>query len=216
MCSSDLLPRIPAVFPPKEKARPLDDSEFNNMACNYKSAEGMADDLEKKFREEEQLGRMVPTTLGRLKADFPDRTPLVAAMGAIRKPNGDVRPLHDGTHFVQLNNQIIFQDQLQYPGPEDAAHMVRHIQEEQEAVFALSADIASAHRLVKIRRRDWPLLGCKARSADKTIWINCVGTLGFPRLLTGGADCSLVLGAWQLTSCNSRIGGNWFMLTTCI
>ena len=172
------LPRIPAVFPPKEKARPLDDSEFNNMACNYKSAEGMADDLEKKFREEEQLGRMVPTTLGRLKADFPDRTPLVAAMGAIRKPNGDVRPLHDGTHFVQLNNQIIFQDQLQYPGPEDAAHMVRHIQEEQEAVFALSADIASAHRLVKIRRRDWPLLGCKARSEDKTIWINCVGTFG--------------------------------------
>lgn len=172
------LPRIPAIFPQKEKARPLDDSEFNSMACNYKSAEGMADDLEKKFQEEEQLGRMVPTTLGRLKTDFPDRTPLVAAMGAIRKPNGDVRPLHDGTHFVQLNNQIVFQDQLQYPGPEDAAHMVRHIQEEQEAVFALSADIASAHRLVKIRKRDWPLLGCKARSDDKTIWINCVGTFG--------------------------------------
>ena len=56
--------------------------------------------------------------------------------------------------------------------------MVRHIQEEQEAVFPLSADIASAHRLVKIRRRDWPLLGCKARSEDKTIWINCVGTFG--------------------------------------
>ena len=172
------LPRVPSVFPKKEKARPLDDSEFNSMACNYKSAEGMAEDLEKKFREEEQLGRMVPTTLGRLKTDFPDRPPLVAAMGAIRKPNGDVRPLHDGTHFVQLNNQIVFQDQLQYPGPEDAAHLVRHIQEEQEAAFALSADISSAHRLVKIRRHDWPLLGCKARSDDKTIWINCVGTFG--------------------------------------
>ena len=56
--------------------------------------------------------------------------------------------------------------------------MVRHMQEEQEAAFALSADISSAHRLVKIRRHDWPLLGCKARSDDKTIWINCVGTFG--------------------------------------
>ena len=172
------LPRVSSIFPKKEKARPLDDSEFNNMAGNYKSAECMADDLEKKFKEEEQLGRMIPTTLGRLKTEFPERLPLVAAMGAIRKPNGDVRPLHDGTHYVQLNNQIVFQDQLQYPGPEDAAHLVRHIQEEQEAAFALSADISSAHRLVKIRRRDWPLLGCKARSDDKTIWINCVGTFG--------------------------------------
>ena len=172
------LPRVPSIFPKKEKARPLDDSEFNSMAGNYKSAEGMADDLEKKFKEEEMLGRMIPTTLGRLKTEFPERHPLVAAMGAIRKPNGDVRPLHDGTHYVQLNNQIVFQDQLQYPGPEDAAHLVRHIQEEREAAFALSADISSAHRLVKIRRHDWPLLGCKARTDDKTIWINCVGTFG--------------------------------------
>jgi hypothetical protein len=167
-----------AVFPKKEKSRPLDDSGFNSNANNYKSAQAMAEDLEKKFREEEKLGRMLPTTLGNLKVDFPGRTQLVAAMGAIRKPNGDVRPLHDGTHFVQLNNQIVFQDQLQYPGPEDAAHMVRYVQEEQEAMFALSADISSAHRLVKIRKHDWPLLGCKARSDDKTVWVNCVGTFG--------------------------------------
>ena len=121
---------------------------------------------------------MLPTTLGSLKAGFPGRTPLVAAMWAIRKPNGDGRPLHDGTHFVQLNNQIVFQDRLQHPGPEDAAYMVRYVQEEQEAMFALPADISSAHRLVKIRKHDWPLLGCKARSDDKTIWINCVGTFG--------------------------------------
>jgi len=126
------------VFPKKEKSRPLDDSEFSSMANNYKSVQAMADDLEKKFREEEQLCRMLPATLGNLKADFPGRTPLVAAMGAIRKPNADVRPLHDGTHFVQLNNEIVFQDQLQYPGPEDAAYMVRYVQEEQEAMFALS------------------------------------------------------------------------------
>ena len=148
------------------------------MAGNDKSAEVMADDLEKKFKEEELLGRRIPATLGRLKTEFPERHPLVAAMGAIRKHNGDVRPLHDGTHYAQLNNQIVFQDQLQYPGPEDAAHLVRHIPEEREAALALSADISSAHRLIKIRRHDWPLLGCKARADDKTIWINCVGTVG--------------------------------------
>ena len=172
------LPRVPSVFPRKERVRPLDESEYNNIADNYKSAREMADDLEKKFREEEKLGRMKPTTLGELKSNFPNRTPLVAAMGAIRKPNGDVRPLHDGTHFVQLNNHIMFQDQLQYPGPEDAAHMVRHVKESKDSMFGLSADISSAHRLVKIRKADWPLLACKARSEDKTVWVNCVGTFG--------------------------------------
>ena len=56
--------------------------------------------------------------------------------------------------------------------------MVRLVQEEKDSVFSLSADIASAHRLVKIRKRDWPLLACKARTEDKTVWINCVGTFG--------------------------------------
>ena len=70
-----------AVFPKKEKSRPLDDSGFNSNANNYKSVQAMAEDLEKKFREEEKLGRMLPTTLGNLKVDFPGSTPLVAAMG---------------------------------------------------------------------------------------------------------------------------------------
>ena len=99
-------------------------------------------------------------------------------MGAIKKPNGDVRPLHDGTHFVQLNNNICFQDQLQYPGPEDAAAMIRLVEDEKESLFAMSADIKAAHRLVKIREEDWPLLGCRAHDEDKTIWVNTVGTFG--------------------------------------
>ena len=52
------------------------------------------------------------------------------------------------------------------------------VQEEKDSVFSLSADIAAAHRLVKIRKMDWPLLACKARTEDKTVWINCVGTFG--------------------------------------
>eukprot|EP00435_Cladocopium_sp_Y103_P041011 s612_g11.t1 len=164
----------------------------------------MADDMERKFQEEEALGRMVPTTLGSLKTEFPERTQLIAAMGAIRKPNGDVRQLHDGTHHVRLNNNIMFQDQLQYPGPEDAASVVRWVQEEQDSFFALSADISSAHRLVKIRRQDWPLLGCKVRSEDKTVWLNTVGTFGvssasywWSRLFSGMGRLNAYIMNWQ-------------------
>ena len=44
--------------------------------------------MEEKFHQEEALGRMRPT-LGDLTSEFPDRTPWVAAMGAIWKPNGN-------------------------------------------------------------------------------------------------------------------------------
>ena len=172
------LPRVPQVFPPKEKHRKLDDSEFSEVAQNYKSADEMAAELEKKFREEEKQGRMFPATMGSLKQDFPGCPVLVAAMGAIKKPNGDVRPLHDGTHHVQVNNCIKSDNQLQYPGPGDAAALVEVARASKEACFAMLADISSAHRLVKIRRQDWPLLCCRAHSASPVIWVNTVGTFG--------------------------------------
>ena len=172
------LPRTPDVFPPKEKVKPLDETEFMSLAQNYRSAEEVAVELEEKFKEEEKLGRMFPTTVSALQQQFPDREVLVAALGAIRKPNGDVRPLHDATHHVRLNNQIFFRDQLQYPGPADAAALVRFSNDEGEAVFSMSADIQAAHRLVKIRKKDWPLLCCKADSNSRTVWCNVVGTFG--------------------------------------
>ena len=99
-------------------------------------------------------------------------------MGAIEKPDGSVRPLHDGTHFVQVNNHIKFQDQLQYPGPHDAAALLRETCETRDSYFVLGAGISAAHRLVKVRKSDWHLLCCKARSESATTWVNCVGTFG--------------------------------------
>ena len=55
---------------------------------------------------------MFPTTLGVLREKYPDKPVLIAAMGAIKKPDGSVRPIHDGTHFVQVNNGIQFTDKL--------------------------------------------------------------------------------------------------------
>lgn len=172
------LPPTPSVFPPKLKQNRLDDSVFNEMASNYKSAVENAEGLLQKFREDEQKGMMFPTTVSALKARNPGSTVLVAALGAIVKPDKSVRPLHDGTHFVQLNNEIVIRDQLEYPGPHDATAAIREARETGEAVFSVSGDISAAHRRVKIREKDWPLLCCRVDSDSKVIWVNKVGTFG--------------------------------------
>ena len=172
------LPRVPSVFPERVKQSKLDESEYMSVAKNYKSAEENSKGLEEKFREDESAGLMFPTTMGVLQSMYPSQEILVAALGAIKKPDGSVRPLHDGTHFVQVNNNIVINDQLQYPGPQDTAGVIREVHDSKEAVFTISADISAAHRRVKIRREDWRLLACRSDASSKVIWVNKVGTFG--------------------------------------
>ena len=172
------LPRTPQVYPEKVKHRKLDDSEFNPIANNYQSAQVSSTELEAKFREEEALGRMYPTTFSTLKQEFGEERIRIAAMAAIAKPDGTVRPLHDGTHSVQVNNRIVYRDQIQCPGPAEVAAVVRESVETLEAPFCVSADIKAAHRLVKVRRCDWPYMCCKANTDSPTVWVNRVGTFG--------------------------------------
>ena len=173
----DPLPRSPQIFPPKVKHRRLDDTEFNPIADNYVSGQLSAKELEEKFREEEALGRMEPSKLAVLKAKFGDKL-RVAAMAAIVKPDGGVRPLHDATHSVMVNHAITYRDQLQCPGPAEVATVVREAVESREAPFCVSADIRAAHRLVKIREADWPYICCRSDSNSETVWINKTGTFG--------------------------------------
>ena len=171
------LPRTPMVFPPKEKHRKLDESDFNPIAENYSSAQLSKTELEAKFREEEALGRMFPSKLSVLKAEYGDRL-RVASMAAITKPDGGIRPLHDGTHSVRVNNDIIYRDRIQCPGPPEVAAIVRECSESGEAPFAVAADIKSAHRLVKVKREDWGYMCCRSDSASDVVWCNKVGTFG--------------------------------------
>ena len=97
---------------------------------------------------------------------------------ALKKPNGDVRPLHDATHGVSLNNRIQIADRLEVPGPADIFEVVACAADAKEVAFCMCADIAQAHRRVKIRKVDWPRLGCKATSSAKVVWLDCVGTFG--------------------------------------
>ncbi|CAK9010089.1 Fucoxanthin-chlorophyll a-c binding protein C [Durusdinium trenchii] len=171
------LPRSPQVCPPKVKHRKLDESEFSPSAQNYASADMSSSELEAKFREEEALGRMFPSKLGALREQYGDKL-RVASMAAIKKPDGSVRPLHDGTHSVRVNNVIRYQDQLECPGPGEIAAVVRTSVESREAPFCVSADIKAAHRLVKIRKADWGYMCCRVDSSSETVWVNQVGTFG--------------------------------------
>ena len=110
------LPRTPQVFPPKVKHRRLDETDFNPIAENYISGQMSSKELEEKFREEELLGRMEPSKMSVLKATKYGDKLRVAAMEAIVKPDGGVRPLHDATHSVMVNHSIQYRDQLQCSG----------------------------------------------------------------------------------------------------
>ena len=172
------IPHVPQLYAPKTKWRKLDESDQDFDRSNYRSADISSDELLDKFRAEEKLGRMFPTTLGALRQEYPPERIRVASMGAIIKPDGSVRPIHDGTHGVGVNNEIRLENQLAVPGPAEMAFAVRHSGALQEIPLAVSADVSSAHRLYKHRRSDWPLMACRASSDADTVWVNCVGTFG--------------------------------------
>ena len=67
---------------------------------------------------------MVATTEGAVEQEFGKGQLLIAGLGAITKPNTDVRPLRDGTHGVNLNNRIQIPDRLKVPRPADVVEVV--------------------------------------------------------------------------------------------
>ncbi|CAE7290582.1 unnamed protein product [Symbiodinium sp. CCMP2592] len=117
----ETIPRVPQVFDRKVKWRKLDESTFEAVKENYQSAKLTVQEMELKFREEEKLGRMYPTTYSALAAEHGADRVRIAAMGAVAKPDGSVRPLHDGTHGVKINNGIRLLNQTATPGPAEVA-----------------------------------------------------------------------------------------------
>ena len=107
------LPRTPQVFRKRLKTRKLDETPFDPIMSNYVSAELSSEQLEAQFRKDAEQGMMIATTEGAVRQEFGLDQLLIAAMGAIKKPNGNVRPLHDATHGVNLNNQIQIADRLE-------------------------------------------------------------------------------------------------------
>ena len=44
--------------------------------------------------------------------------------------------------------------------------------------FGLNADVAKAHRRVKVREEDWGVLACKTSAGADVVWLNITGTFG--------------------------------------
>ena len=151
----------PLIFREKEKGRTYDDSEFSPFAMNYPSAEEAASFIQAQFEEEEKLGWMYPLSEAEAKKRFGDRL-RVASLAAIPKDESTVRVLFDGTHSVQVNNEISIKDRLEFPSPAELAHVMGHLQQSDAGVvLAIAADIQKAHRRFLHRVEDHGLLGCK-------------------------------------------------------
>ena len=190
------LKRTPQVFRACVKSRKLDETDFQPIMQNYSSAEMTQAQLEEKFKQDEALGRMIATTEPAARQEFPEV--LVAALGAICKPNGEVRPLHDATHGVRINNRISVPDRLETPGPEEIVELITRAKATKQAAFCISADISAAHRCVKIRKLDWGRLGCKTCSSSQTLWINTVGTFGVSSASYHWSRLFGAVGRWAL------------------
>ena len=105
----------------------------------------------------------------------------VAALGANRKdkPNGvaSARVLFDGSNGMAANRRIWTRDQERAPVAADLERVMREKARLGEKTFALTADVAEAHRQIPIHPRDWHLLGCQIEVGGD-VYINKVGTFG--------------------------------------
>ena len=123
-------------------------------------------------------------------------------MGALQKPNGEIRPLFDkvfdGTHGIHFNNSVVIEDRLEVPGPPEVVEMVARAKETLEAPFAISADISQAHRHARIRKKDWPLLACKSSSSSNVVWMNKVGAFGVSSAAIWWTRLFGTVGRWVL------------------
>ena len=172
------IPPAPLVFRPRPKVKKYDESSYQPFSTNYPSADEARDIIARQFSEEEALGWMYPLSEAEAKRRFGDRL-RVASLAAIPKDESTVRVIFDGTHGVQVNNEIVIQDRLEFPTPSELATVMEVAQERDwGVVLGFAADIMKAHRRFLHAEEDHGLLGCKADSSSKVIWINRVGTFG--------------------------------------
>ena len=171
----------PQVYRERIKKAIYDESEWTWCMDNYfrGDEEQAAQILETHFREEEMEGRMFPMSFKAASKKYPGSSLRIAAQGILDKPDGGHRIIHDGTHGVQLNNEIEIVDRLENPGPRELATIMNlSVASGERVIFGLNADVAKAHRRVKIREEDWGVLACKTASSSDVVWFNKTGTFG--------------------------------------
>eukprot|EP00439_Symbiodinium_sp_Y106_P019653 s8995_g2.t1 len=129
---------------------------------NYRDGPEVEKSLEEAFAKEEADGRMFPLSLAEARSRYPGDALRIAAQAVIPKPDQDFRVVHDGTHGVQVNNQIVMLDRLESPG----ARAVSAIQKlgvvsDEKVLFGLVGDVKKAHRRYLHHPEHWGVLACQ-------------------------------------------------------
>ncbi len=112
---------------------------------NYSSAYRLREKVEKQIREEIELGNYIVTK---------SKPIIVSSIGAVPKPNGDVRIIHDGSLPTGISlNSYTADTGCSYM---DLRYAVRMIKPNN---FLAKIDLKSAYRSVKCHSSDHPLTG---------------------------------------------------------
>ena len=162
------LPRLPALYKPKTKWRLTDqgdpeDYQEEELAGdpswrkNYSSLAALADKVRDVLEDQSRRGQVLKLPELEARKQFPDL--VVAALGANRKdkPNGIVsaRVLFDKSNNIAVNRRTTrIRDQERAPVAADFKREMRETARLGEKTFALTADVAEAHRQIPISRKE--------------------------------------------------------------
>ena len=115
---------------------------------NYSSALSNRDKVETKIIEEIAEGRYVVTQ---------EKPTVISALGAVPKPNGDIRLIHDCSQPTgkALNDYATLSGKLSYQSVQDATALLK------PGSFMAKVDLKSAYRSVKLHTSQYPITGIK-------------------------------------------------------
>ncbi|CAE7269737.1 unnamed protein product, partial [Symbiodinium sp. CCMP2592] len=138
---------VPQVFRIRRKDQKYDESTWQPLMQNYRDGAEVEKALEEAFTKEEAEGRMFPLSLAEAKTRFPGTALRIAAQAVIPKPDHEFRVVHDGTHGVHVNNEIVMLDRLESPGPREISSIQKlGMVAEEKVLFGLVGDVKKAHR----------------------------------------------------------------------
>ena len=169
----------PQVFRTRRKGQKYDESEWEPEMRNYRDGPEVENALREAFEKEEKEGRMFPLSLSEARNRYPGESFRVAAQAVVPKPDNDFRVVHDGTHGVWVNNEIVMKDRLESPGAREVSALQKlGLVSEEKVFFGIVGDVSKAHRRFLHHPEHWGVLACKTRSDSSVVWLNRTGTFG--------------------------------------
>ena len=171
------LPRLPALYRPERKWRLADQGDPDD----YREEElaGTRREVKDVLDDQSERGQVLKLSEREARIQHPDL--VVAALGVNKKekPNGVVSAwvLFDGSNGIAVYRRTRIRDQERAPVAADPKRVMREKARLGEKTFALTADVAGAHRQIPIHPRDWHLFGCQVEVGGD-VYINKVGTFG--------------------------------------